>query len=220
MARRRVDGTQTFGRQRSRRETRTRILVLCEGAVTEAEYLKDFASELKDPLVHVEIDSQGDVPQKLMNRAVKRKRHADQRSDRLQDEFLRYNEVWCVFDVDEHSRLDDVRHRAQANGIHVAISNPCFELWALLHFADQAAFVTRTEARSLLRRHLPRFHKALPFGRLRPGYLTAVQRARGLDRQRENANDPGGNPSTGVYRLTERIRQGGKGSSEESLLSP
>jgi hypothetical protein len=174
-------------------------------------------SEFKDPLVQVEIDSQGDVPVKLVERAVKRKSQADLKAHRLQDEFLRYNEVWCVFDVDEHSHLAKVRDQAQRNDIHLAISNPCFELWALLHLSDHTAFVTRKEAKSLLLRHLPRFRKALPFARLHPGYLTAVRRAKELDRQREKANDPGGNPSTGVHRLTERIREGGKRTPSEPL---
>jgi hypothetical protein len=208
MARRRIAGPQSFKRRHGDLEARTRILVLCEGAVTEAGYLKDFISEFKDSLVQVEIDSQGDVPVKLVARALKRRNQADLQANRLQDEFLRYNEVWCVFDVDEHSHLSEVRAQAQNNDIHLAVSNPCFELWALLHFGDHAAFISRKEAKSLLRRHLPRFRKALPFGRLHPGYLTAVRRAKELDRQRERSNDPGGNPSTGVYRLTERIREG------------
>lgn len=36
----------------------------------------------------------------------------------------------------------------------------------------------------------------------------AVQRAEELERRREDVDDPGGNPSTGVHRLTERIREG------------
>jgi hypothetical protein len=124
------------------------------------------------------------------------------------DEFLSYDEVWCVFDVDEHPHLPDARQQARDNGIYLAVSNPCFELWALLHFQAQTAFLERGDARSRLQRHLPHYNKALPFARLHPNYAEAVQRAEELERRREDADDPGGNPSTGVHRLTERIREG------------
>ena len=42
------------------------------------------------------------------------------------------------------------------------------------------------------------------------GYPDAVKRAETLDRRGSDAGEAGANPSTGVYRLTERIRQFGK----------
>lgn len=97
---------------------------------------------------------------------------------------------------------------ARSNEIHLAVSNPCFELWALLHFESHTAFLNTRSAQKRLRLHLPRYHKALPFKRLHPNYAKAVQRAEELERRRKDADDPGGNPSTGVNRLTERIRKG------------
>jgi hypothetical protein len=49
------------------------------------------------------------------------------------------DEVWCVFDVDEHPKLAEARDQANANGIQLAVSNPCFELWLLLHFQEHRA---------------------------------------------------------------------------------
>ena len=190
MARRRVEGSQNVRRRLSGRKIRARILILCEGAVTEPEYFKKFISAFKDRLVRVEIDGQGDVPTKLVERAVKRKGQADLRAYRQQDDFLRYNEVWCVFDVDEHSHISEARELARSNEVHLAISNPCFELWALLHFADQTASLDRTAARSLLRRHLPGYRKALPFARLHPNYAGAVRRAEELERRRASWQKP------------------------------
>jgi len=91
------------------------------------------------------------------------------------------------------------------------VSNPCFELWALLHFQDQTAYLVREKVRSLLKKHLPGYRKSLPFDRLRPAYEDAVRRAVHLDRRCEERECPGDNPSTGVYRLTERIRKEGCG---------
>lgn len=202
-------------RHTARREPKSRILVVCEGAVTEAGYFKDLRAAFRNRLVEVEIDDRGGVPKTLVERATAKKKEAERLAKSLQDEFVRYDEVWCVFDVDEHPYLPDARQQARDRGIELAVSNPCFELWALLHFQDHTAHIERREARRRLKRHLPEYEKALPFARLHPNYAEAVRRSQELDRRREDADDPGGNPSTGVYRLTERIREGGQPSSTQ-----
>jgi hypothetical protein len=179
--------------------------------VTEAGYFRALCKAFRNPLVAVEIDDAGGVPKTLVERAAARKREAERDAKSQRDEFLSYDEVWCVFDVDEHPHLPDARQQARDNEIDLAVSNPCFELWALLHFQDHTAHIERRDARRRLKRHLPEYDKALPFARLHPKYADAVRRSQELDRRREDADDPGGNPSTGVHRLTERIREGGPG---------
>jgi hypothetical protein len=208
MSRHRREGSEGLHRRPARREPRRRILVIVEGEVTEAGYFKELRKAFRNPLVAVEIDDAGGVPKTLVERAAARKREAERDAKSRRDEFLRYDEVWCVFDVDEHPHLPDARQQARDNGIELAVSNPCFELWALLHFQAQTAFVERGDARKSLQRHLPGYDKTLPFKRLHPNYAEAVRRAQELERRREDADDPGGNPSTGVHRLTERIREG------------
>jgi hypothetical protein len=158
----------------------------------------------------VEIEEGGATPKRLVERAVAIKREAEHEARSQRDSFLAYDEVWCVFDVDEHPFLAEARQQARDNGVELAVSNPCFELWALVHFQEQWAFLERNEARRSLKRHLPEYNKALPFERLKPHYWAAVDRARQLDRRCEGAGRLGDNPSTGVYRLTERIREGGR----------
>lgn len=202
--------SQELRRRAPRREPRRRILVVCEGGVTEAGYFRDLRAAFRNPLVEVEIDDEGGVPKTLVERAAERKRAAEREARSRRDDFLRYDEVWCVFDIDEHPHLPDARQQARDNGIDLAVSNPCFELWALLHFQNQTSYLERRDARSRLKRHLPDYEKALPFHRLKPGYSEAVTRAYELDRRCEADGEPGRNPSTGVHRLTEQIRRGGK----------
>jgi hypothetical protein len=47
-----------------------------------------------------------------------------------------YNQVWCVFDKDDHPPQDFNRalQLATNNKIKVAYSNEAFELWYILHF--------------------------------------------------------------------------------------
>jgi hypothetical protein len=187
------------------------VLVLCEGQVTEFEYFDAFLREVENPLVVVEIDSTGGVPKTLVERAAARKKDSEKRARRERDENLKYDEIWCVFDVDVHPNLPDARQQARANGIKLAVSNPCFELWLLLHFSEQHAHIERKPAASLLRKYHPDYHKHVRFDLVRDGYTDAVQRAQQLDKRHRENGTKGGNPSTDVYVLTERIREFGKG---------
>lgn len=217
MSKRRRNRGGSLARGRPRREPRRRILVLCEGGETEPGYLRTIRGEFRHPLVEIVIEGFGEDPKTLVERAVAMKREAEREARRQGDELLRYDEIWCVFDVDDHSRLPDARQQAQAHGIRLAISNPCFEIWALLHFQEQTAFLGREKVRSFLKKHLPEYRKVLPFDRLRPHYAEAVRRAEHLDRRCEERGVPGDNPSTGIYQLTELIRQEGGVLAEPSI---
>jgi hypothetical protein len=197
-------------RRPPRLEPRARVVVYCEGKVTEPCYIEDFRREEKSQLVQVIVYPRGESPKTLVETAASEKKEAQRLARRQGDAYLKYDEVWCVFDVDEHPRLPDAIQQACDNGINLAISNPCFELWALLHYREQTAYLERHKAQSLLRQHLPNYHKCLPFEEMHEYYEIAVQRARTLKRRREEAADVGGNPSTGVYRLTEQIRKLGQ----------
>jgi len=154
----------------------------------------------------VEIDDSGGVPKTLVERGAEKKKQAERDAKSLRDPFLAYDEVWCVFDIDEHPNVADARQQARDNDIKLAVSNPCFELWALLHFQHQSAFLSRQTAQRKLKEHLPQYEKSLPFDHLHSGYEQAVERARELDHRCETAGCPGDNPSTGVHVLTEHIR--------------
>lgn len=204
------DGGRPLRRRAAFRDPLPRILVVCEGEVTEPEYVDGFRLAHGATTVYVDVRSPGGDPRALVERAVWLRKAAADDARRSRDPNLAYDEAWCVFDVDEHAHAETARHLAAKEGVHLAVSNPCFELWLLLHFADCAAHVTASQAGRLLRKHLPRYDKHLRFEDLANGYADAVIRAETLARRGTDTGDAGGNPSTGVYLLTERIRQFGK----------
>lgn len=186
------------------------VLVVCEGEATEPDYINGFRLAHGANTINVHVQSPGGDPKLLVERAVAMRDSAAREAKRRRDANLAYDEVWCVFDVDRHARVDAARALAASAGIHLAISNPCFELWLLLHLADHGAHATAAQARRLVRKQLPRYDKHLRFEDVAPGYLDAVGRANALDRRLAEVGEEGGNPSTGVFRMTERIRQFGK----------
>jgi hypothetical protein len=105
------------------------------------------------------------------------KKTAGRMAKSRQDRNLLYEEIWCVFDVDEHPLLAEAKHQASANHIKTAISNPCFELWVLLHFQDQRAHIARSVVQSLCRERIPGYKKLLPCEALAPYLADAMNRA-------------------------------------------
>lgn len=110
-----------------------------------------------------------------------------------------------MFDVDEHPLIPEAKQQARHNGIELAISHPCFELWALLHFKDQRAHIERGALHRECKRYMPGYDKKLPTATLFPLLQDALRRASELDAWQESRGCSGGNPSTTVYRLMERI---------------
>jgi hypothetical protein len=202
------DRDRHIGRNPAKREPKHRILVVCEGKVTEPEYFKALQHEFKNRLVHVEIDKQAGVPLTVVRRAIELDSQTNDAANRNRDDDLKYDDVWCVFDVDEHPHLAEALDLAKNSNVNVALSNPCFELWALLHFQDQNEQMHRHEAQQALKVFLPKYEKKLDFHKMNPGYLKAVARAQSLQKMAEAMSEPNRNPSTGVHLLTELIRVG------------
>jgi hypothetical protein len=114
------------------------------------------------------------------------------------------DEVWCVVDVDEFD-ISEALTAAAKKGVNLAISNPCFEYWLLLHFELCTAPLARyDDVQRRLTKHVPRYDKTrLCFADFAPGVDDALQRAR------SRCGAPGEehvrNPSTGVWALVQQV---------------
>lgn len=206
MAIRRRDRTRLPARRAPWREPKPRILCVCEGALTEPQYLRAVTAHYRNPRVNVIIEPGAGVPRTLVERAKQRKRDAEASAKQQADDNLIFDQVWCVHDVDDHPRLDEARVMARDNGIELAVSNPSFELWLLLHLRENPGARHRRDVARLLKQLLPNYDKRVIFEHFVHGYEDAVKRARRLDEMAEQEGDRGRNPTTGVWRLTESIR--------------
>jgi len=205
------DRRRSDARRAPDRDPGRRILIVCEGEVTEREYFEGFRRWCKNPRVEIAFDGPAGVPLTLVGRAKQRRDEADRAASRAGDDFLRYDEVWCVFDVDEHPHVVSAREGALAAGLRIAMSNPCFELWLLLHFADNPGMQPRHEMQRRLSDRTPAIRdKHVDFEALAGGYDDAYRRAERLARDaRDRGDDVTGNPSTEVYLLTDSIDEDG-----------
>lgn len=202
--------TRPLRRGAPKRQPRKRLLVLCEGEVTEPKYLNAFKHEHRSQLVEVEVIGEGVDPKSIVEHAIKRKKGAEKEAKRRHDPYLKFDEIWCVFDVDDHPTLLQAKQQARDNGLNLAISSPCFELWILLHFRDHRTEQERGVIQALVREHLHDFDKEVPYDEVQPHYGEAVRRATDLMVWQVQQGRPDGNPSTAVHKLTERIAELGK----------
>ncbi len=128
------------------RKPKKTLLVFCEGERTEPEYLNALKRQpsVRDVAsvdLRVETGQGGSVPLTLVSLAVDARRRA-------RDEDGEIDEFWCVFDVEwprNHPGLKEAIERARQNNIKLAISNPCFELWLILHYKYQGAWLNNDD---------------------------------------------------------------------------
>ncbi len=179
-----------------------RIFVIAvEGEKTEARYFSLFDSDR----VHVEVLSAGQdglsAPRQVIERLVEFEEQFDLGKD---------DERWLVIDVDRQRPqfLSEATQVAQESGYGLAISNPCFELWLLLHF--QEADVVDTDCNAVIERLRPHTggHNK-PRIRLDPytlaGVRAAIARAKVLEGERETRWPAF--PGTHVFKVVEKLLQ-------------
>jgi hypothetical protein len=179
--------------------------VVCEGERTEPDYIRGFERHARNATVEIEIPSEHGDPKRLVEIAKDRFRAAAAEARRLRDELLRFDEVWCVFDRDDHPRFEEAISMARANQIALAVSNPCVELWLLLHFRDSPGAQHRRDVVRMLCGQLPNYSKRVDFNELVAGVRDACTRACRLDSEAAAVGEEGRNPTTGFYLLTDSI---------------
>jgi hypothetical protein len=182
-----------------RREPRKRLPVVCGAKETEPGYVNGLKRYLRNAAVSVDLLTKDKSPSQVVRYGIKK---SQQSADA-------YDELWCIVDVDQFSDIDEaVKLAANATtrllAVTVVVSNPCFELWLLLHFAEQRGHLAGFEQlKPLLRKHVPDYNKCgLDFSIYATRYLDAAGRARALD---PSGEDHRLNPSTNMWRLVDAM---------------
>lgn len=115
------------------------IVIASEGKDTERIYFKALAKEYSNLRVHVHIlersenEQNNSSPEHVLKQLNDYKSKYDLEAD---------DELWLVVDKDRwtETMLSHVATEcSQEVAMHMALSNPCFELWLLLHMEDAAS---------------------------------------------------------------------------------
>ena len=121
------------------------------------------------------------------------------------------DEAWCVFDIEQvgtHHSLEQALAYARKRNFQLALSNPAFEYWLLLHFERTGrAFTNATEVINSLSHHIPNYSKSMAVYRLvREQTEQAIDNAESLRSLHEGYWGDFPNPSTGVDLLVKKLR--------------
>lgn len=200
-----------FGSLRRKVELRApkkKFVIFTEGRNTEPEYFEALRSVLRGALVEIEIIGAAGVPKTIATKAADRSKQL--RSKKVLSSFEEQDEIWAVFDRDEHPLIPEAMQQCSASKVEVAFSNPCFELWLILHFEDY----DRPDHRSVIQKHLEKLcpeysrnaRKTANCVKLMELLDGAEQRAEVQLRRRLEEGDPPSEPFTTVFKLTRNMR--------------
>ena len=137
-----------------------RFILFCEGRKTEPTYFHAIRRTCSSTLIAVETYLGVGFPYTIATKAVEyAKQERTRRGRGRRNSFEEHDEVWAVFDRDEHPRFKEALMRCNQHGIHVAWSNPCFELWLILHEQDYNKPNHRHAIQSALKVLRPEYHQ-------------------------------------------------------------
>jgi hypothetical protein len=190
-----IERKKLLDRQHDRRDARL-FIVATEGKETEKQYFGMFGSSR----IKVEVLSTGEDNKSAPNYILERLNIFKDKYDLNDDDML-----WLVIDVDRwgDKKLSEVCREAKQKGYHLAVSNPCFEVWLYLHLDDlNAEDRTGGDFEKRIREILGSYNKSnLDLSKYQQTIHDAVNRAKQLH-PNPSQNWP---PSIGshVYKLVE-----------------
>ena len=183
------------------RQDYDRVLIVCEGKRSEPTYLGDLVDRYGLSTANVVIAGIGSHLGRVVATAKKLEKKERLRGDS-------YDEVYCVFDRDQHVHFQTASRDAQSAKLKLARSWPCFEYWLVLHFVyhrrPYAASGNRSAAQNCvteLKEHLPRYTKRMAgvYKKLEDLLETAMSNAKRALSDATATGSP--NPSTEVHLL-------------------
>ena len=173
----------------SRGKTMTpNFFVFCEGK-TEINYVKFLRSVFRVPIQVIAKKSDSNISVDFIERS--------KRGYVL----TQYDQTFLMFDIDVEGMLEHLHKIPKAT---LLVSNPCVELWFLLHFQGIEKEITSDGCFRMLKTHSPQYEKGalteLEKRILVENMAKAIERAKRLEDYK--------NPSSTIYRLIEAMERG------------
>lgn len=191
-------------RKHSFRPQRKLILILCCGT-TETLYFQKFRRDLRGK-AQITIDCVPKDPTTMLKHILKIKN------------LRTYDEKWVVIDKDDFENIQNLITQALKHNIHIVYSNPCIELWVLLHFEYLETSIPKMEYITRIEKHIRLEHKLTKYKYDKADsnlydYLlkyrdTAIKNAKKLLsfwKTQSGLNADSNDPSTNIISLIESI---------------
>ncbi|MCU8007109.1 RloB family protein [Shewanella sp. SM87] len=122
-------------RASTQKDSYKKFLIVCEDTVSGYRYIKDVVNHYRLSTANVSIVGLGQSPLNIVEHAQKR---FDEEEESCKPDF---DQVFCVFDRDDHAsffnaikKIDMVNNKLKKKVFIAIPSDPCFEIWLILHF--------------------------------------------------------------------------------------
>lgn len=180
MSRRRIDNPK--------RKINPLYLVFCEGE-TEESYAKYLRSKFRIPIeIRTKVTGQSITDKVITNHVREIRKGA----------YSELDKCYLMYDLDSPEFSD--RLREITKGIILA-SNPCFELWYLLHYCSQRSYITSDKCKQELKKYNTSYEKGKLNQQLKDCLDTHLNAA--ISRAKELGEPE--NPSSTIYKFVEEI---------------
>lgn len=190
---------RSFNRRTAKYSYRKLFVIAAEGKKTEIHYFNFFNTQKSI----IQIDCIKGNNKSSPPQVLKKMAHYLKEKD-----FKASDEAWLVVDKDHwtNEQLSKLyRWSKEAENHGLALSNPKFEYWLLLHFEDGKNINSSRECTERLKRHLPSYNKKVDSRTFTQEQIeNAIRRAK--ERDTPQCNDwPRTCGNTTVYMLVQNI---------------
>lgn len=201
-----------LGRRRASKEPKHKFHVLCEGQNTEPQYFRALSHQVDGALISIVVQKAVGTPVTIANNArnLSKSLGLNGNSRRRKNSYEKNDQVWAVFDRDDHPNVNEALSICENSKIGIAYSNPCFELWLIFHLQDYAQPNSHNNVQRRFSELEPTYNQAAgkicDFETILNNLEDAENRGQQSLNDREREGDRRGNPSTSVQHLTRAIR--------------
>ena len=176
-----------YSRKSKGKKIKPTFFVFCEGE-SEDVYVSHLRSCYRIPIEIVSKIAGNSITQKYINSTLKhRPKHPKDKH-------------FLLYDIDAPKMLEKLK--SIKNSILLA-SNPCFELWYILHFCNQTAYINTNDCINKLEENCREYKKGKIPNKLKIKLTESVKKAI----ERAKKKDLYNNPSTSVYLLIEELNK-------------
>lgn len=196
-------------RRKATRQPLRYFFIYCEGEKTERDYFEALERKYKKfGPIKLKIIPERE-PRGIAKKAVDRVK-SERVTKQERDSFDENDQVWAVFDYDDHTHYEDAIKTCEKGRVPVARSNPCFDLWLVLHLEEYDRAGRQNEVQKYLKTLRPEYdpdkNKSCDCDHLVKSVEEAEARAARQLARRDREGVPFGPPSTTVGHLTAAIR--------------
>ena len=205
-------------------EYRVRILLVCEGSKTEPLYFSELCKDIDKSKSNIDIKTNKEINISYINSKYTDPLNLVKFADKIFNngylDVVRRNaldEIYVIFDRDDHSEYKDAideanrKNKKFKNNFGKTVlfkslpSNPCFEIWLLLHYRDINNLPDREELFSELDKKLDGYKKGAidTYNKTKENIYKACERAKRLNAQSDPLSEI--IAYTGVVEFVERI---------------